>query len=97
MADDARDTDVVEVTRTTVVETTETVAAEPAIDWDAAPAETVIVETGAPVAVAYVAPPSARGRWDFTSRQRVILAILIWLNILMFVVGYLAVTGHIAL
>ncbi len=87
MTDDTRDDDVVEVTRTAVVET-----AEPAIDWDAAPAGRAPAAEVRPVAAA--APPARRG---FTNRQRLILVILIWLNILMFIVGYLAVTGRIAL
>lgn len=105
MTDEVQGTDTVEVTSETVVvadtataaETVvaseTTVASEPVIDWDAAPAAEMsapVGETAEPVAV-YPAP---RGTWDFTNNQRVILAILIWLNILMFAVGYLAVTGR---
>lgn len=57
--------------------------------------ETVTAAAGP--ATTYVATaPASRGAWDFTNAQRVILAILIWLNILMFAVGYLAVTGRLA-
>ncbi len=97
MADETQVTDIVEETVETAgtVETalTEQPADEQAIDWDAMPSDEAappVVEETAPV-VDYPAP---RGAWDFTNRQRVILALLIWLNILMFIVGYLAVTGR---
>ena len=69
-----------------------------AVDWDAAP---VYVENETVVATAAVAPVAepvavvpARGRWDFTDAQRIILALLIWLNILVLGIGYLALTGQ---
>lgn len=43
---------------------------------------------------AYAAP---RGAWDFTGPQRIAIAILVWLNIMVFIVGYLALTGQISL
>jgi hypothetical protein len=39
-------------------------------------------------------PPS---RWDFTEGQRIIIGFLLWLNILVLVVIYLAFTGQLAL
>jgi len=44
--------------------------------------------------VAYRAP---RGAWDFTEAQRIALSFLIWLNIIVFVVGYLTITGQVSL
>lgn len=44
--------------------------------------------------VAYRAP---RGTWDFNEGQRIALSFLIWLNIIVFVVGYLAITGQVSL
>jgi hypothetical protein len=38
-----------------------------------------------------------RGRWDFTEGQRIIIGFLLWLNILVLVVLYLAITGQLAL
>lgn len=43
---------------------------------------------------AYAAP---RGAWDFTNAQRIVLAILLWLNIIVLIVGYLVFTGQLAL
>lgn len=70
----------------------------PAVDWDAAPVyaehETFVVTTPVVAEVEPVAAPAARGRWEFTDGQRIILALLIWLNIMMLIVGYLALTGR---
>jgi len=69
-----------------------------AVDWDAAPvyAEHETVVATAPImpvaAEATVVP--ARGAWDFTDAQRIILGLLIWLNILVLGLGYLALTGR---
>jgi hypothetical protein len=38
-----------------------------------------------------------RGRWDFTEGQRIVIGFLLWLNILVLVVLYLAFTGQLAL
>jgi len=61
------------------------------VDWNGAPAiveDTTIVQEPT---VTYYAP---RGKWDFTDPQRIILGLLIWLNILVLVAGYLALTGY---
>lgn len=68
-----------------------------AVDWDVAPA---YVEHETSVTTSIVAPADTtpvvpvRGRWDFTDAQRIVLALLIWLNILVLGVGYLALTGQ---
>lgn len=41
-------------------------------------------------AVVYSAP---RGKWDFTDAQRIIIAVLLWLNIIILVMAVLAVLG----
>lgn len=92
MNDEYQATGVVETTTRTVTEDV-TVATEPVIDWDAAPAtveEAEVVEEGEVVTVY----PAVRGPWEFTDSQRIALALLIWLNLLMVAVGYLAVTGQ---
>jgi hypothetical protein len=38
-----------------------------------------------------------RGRWDFTDGQRIVIGVLLWLNILVLVVAYLALTGQLTL
>ena len=40
--------------------------------------------------VGYSAP---RGKWDFTDAQRIIIAVLLWLNIIILVMAVLAVLG----
>ena len=69
-----------------------------AVDWDAAPVyvehETVVATAPVASAVAPAAVVPARGRWDFTDAQRIILGLLIWRNILVLAVGYLALTGQ---
>ena len=34
-----------------------------------------------------------RGKWDFTDAQRIIIAILLWLNIIVLTIVVLAVSG----
>lgn len=34
-----------------------------------------------------------RGKWDFTGAQRIILAILLWLNIIVLALAILLITG----
>ena len=41
----------------------------------------------------YYAP---RGRWEFTDAQRIIVAVLLWLNIIIFVLGALLITGRLS-
>jgi hypothetical protein len=98
MTDETNETEVVEVTRT--VEVTETAAGAPAIAESTAivheevVAETTVAQTYAapePVDVTYRAP---RGAWDFTDGQRIVIGVLLWLNIIVLVVGYLALTGQ---
>lgn len=104
MADEIQENEAVVVTQT--VETTEATAAaaEPVVDWNAAPPveetvveQTTVVTTTSAVeseAPTYYAP---RGRWDFTDSQRIILGILIWLNIIIITLGYLALTGQLTI
>ena len=40
--------------------------------------------------IVYAAP---RGKWDFTDAQRIIIAVLLWLNIIILVLAVLLVTG----
>ena len=40
--------------------------------------------------VVYSAP---RGKWEFTDAQRIIIAVLLWLNIIILVMAVLAVMG----
>lgn len=97
MADEIRETEVVEVTQT-VAAVEEAAPEESVTDWEAAPAyEETIVETTTVVdttdagTTTYFAP---RGRWDFTDAQRIIIGVLLWLNILVAVTAYLAITGQ---
>jgi hypothetical protein len=97
MTNEVEDIREVEVSSQAVVEETTVTGSEPVIDWDAAPAtgevvDSTVVATAAPPVQTYAAP---RGPWDFTNSQRIILALLIWLNLLMLAVGYLAITGQI--
>ena len=41
--------------------------------------------------------PAPRGAWDFTNPQRIAIAILLWLNIVVLVVGYLILSGQLVL
>ena len=52
-------------------------------------------EAATSVAETTVVYPAARGAWDFTDRQRIVLALLLWLNLMMLGLGYLAITGRI--
>lgn len=93
MSDEIRESEGMEVTQTVTTETT--TVTEPVIDWDAAPADQQYIDAyGSEPVVAYRPP---RGRWDFTNPQRVILALLIWLNIIMLFVGYMAITGRLTI
>ncbi len=81
----------------TVTETRATAGAvAPAVDWDSAPVyeEAVREET---VVTAVQPAHKPRGRWDFTNAQRIILALLLWLNIMVIVLGILLVTGRLTL
>lgn len=90
MSDEIRDNESMEVAQTVTTEATS--VAEPVIDWDAAPAGEQYVDAyGAEPVVTYRAP---RGRWDFTDSQRIVLALLIWLNLMMLFIGYMAITGR---
>ena len=40
--------------------------------------------------VVYTAP---RGKWEFTNAQRIIIAVLLWLNIIILTLAVLLVTG----
>ena len=40
--------------------------------------------------VVYTAP---RGKWEFTDAQRIIIAVLLWLNIIILTLAVLLVTG----
>ncbi len=82
MSDEELNIEEAEVTRVT----TQTEGS--VVDWDASP---VIAETEV---VTYHVP---RGAWDFTNFQRVILAILIWLNIIVLVIGYLVFSGKLSI
>lgn len=92
MAEEIRETEVVAVTRTVeVTREPEEVIEAAVVDWNDAPVgveDTAIVQE--PL-VTYYAP---RGKWDFTDPQRIVLGVLIWLNILVLVAGYLALTGY---
>lgn len=95
MSDEIHDTSKVEVTRTTVAEEVTIASSGPVVDWDNPPqpaAVTVSEETVVAGPAVTYAPP--RGPWDFTDTQRIILALLIWLNLMMLGLGYLALTGR---
>lgn len=95
MAGEIQETEVVAMPGSTVVVANTEDATGPVIDWDAAPVVDPAVDlTSEPEVVAVY--PAPRGPWDFTDTQRIVLAVLIWLNILMFAVGYLTVTGHLS-
>jgi len=73
-------------------EPTETVSA---VDWDSAggiqPGD---INAEPPPAQTYRPP---RSKWDFTDGQRIVIGVLIWLNIIVLVIGYLAITGQLTL
>lgn len=90
MNDEIHETREVEVTRSTVTEGVMAADSESAIDWENLPEN----ESTPPVAEPVVVYPVARGPWDFTDTQRIILAVLLWLNLMMLGLGYLAITGR---
>ncbi len=97
MTNEIEDIREVEASSQAVVEEVTVSRSEPVLDWDAAPAAGEVVDNSV---IAPAAPPVqtyavARGPWDFTNSQRIILALLIWLNLIMLAVGYLAITGWI--
>lgn len=96
MADEIREAEMMEANTTVVTETRASTGSESVIDWDAAPSGDQMVGGyySSEPAPTYYAP---RGRWDFTNSQRIILALLIWLNIIMFIVGYLVITGKLVI
>lgn len=70
-------------------------------DWIAAPVydemvaeETVVEEWGVADAAPVYQP---RGRWDFTEGQQIVIALLLWLNIMVFVLGFMLVSGRLTL
>ena len=93
MADEIREAETVEANTTVVTETSSSTGSGSVIDWDAAPSGDQMDDRyySSGPAPTYYAP---RGRWDFTNSQRLILALLIWLNIIMLFVGYLVITGQ---
>lgn len=91
MSDDIHETPVVEMARTTDAEEVTISSGEPVIDWENSPDAAVVEPVIAESAVVY---PAARSPWDFSNNQRIILALLIWLNLLMLGLGYLAITGR---
>jgi hypothetical protein len=98
MTDETNETEVVEVTRT--VEVTESAVDAPAIA-ESTPIDHEEVVEEVTVARAYVAPEPAdvtyrapRGAWDFTDGQRIVIGVLLWLNIIVLVIGYMALTGQ---
>lgn len=102
MAEEIRETEVVAVSETVEVTLEPDTAAEAVVvdRDDALVVESVTAEepvaveqpvaTGSPVAT-YYAP---RGKWDFTEGQRIVTGVLIWLNILVLIAGYMALTGY---
>jgi len=75
---------------------TATEASAPAIDWESGPIEREAVYEETVVTEAQPARVP-RGRWDFTNAQRIILALLLWLNIMVLVLGALLITGRLTL
>lgn len=41
--------------------------------------------------------PIRHSSWDFSELQRIVIAVLLWLNIIMLTTGYLALTGQVSL
>lgn len=91
MSDEVHEIDEVEVNSGAVAEEITVGDSEPAVDWDHLP-ESETAPAAAEPAVTY---PVARGAWDFTNTQRIILALLLWLNLMMLGLGFLAITGRI--
>lgn len=73
----------------------EPVEADPVVDGEAAAdVQPVDVTVATEPVATYRAP---RSKWDFTDGQRIVIGILIWLNIIVLVIGYLALTGQLSL
>jgi len=90
MSDEIHEIGEVEVILNTMTEEVTNVGSEPAIDWENLPENEPAPPVDEPATY-----PAARGPWDFTDTQRIILALLIWLNLMMLGLGYLAITGKI--
>ncbi len=91
MSDEIHETGEVEVISSTMTEEVTIAGSEPAIDWENLPENEAAPSVDEPDVIY----PAARGPWDFTDTQRIILALLIWLNLMMLGLGYLAITGQI--
>ena len=89
--------EIVTTTEVTAENVTATATAS-AIDWDAAPVyqETVVEDTTVLTESGAVATYAPRGRWEFTDAQRIIIGVLLWLNIIIFVLGALLITGRLS-
>ena len=90
MADETETAEVVEVAETVAVtsETADSVTEETAVMT----AEPVVEES-----IEVETRPAPRGPWDFTNSQRVILALLLWLNLMVLAIGILIVTGYLTI
>jgi hypothetical protein len=102
MTDEISQTETVEVTRT--VEVTETVVGDaPAIDEATASvheevvAETTTVTVNTAPETDGVTTYAPRGAWDFTDGQRIVIGVLLWLNIIVLTVIYLALTDQLVI
>ncbi len=91
MSDEIHEIDEVEVNSDAVVEEITVGDSESAIDWQNLPEGETTPAAAEPVVIY----PVARGAWDFTNTQRIILALLLWLNLMMLGLGFLAITGRI--
>ena len=91
MSDEIHEIDEVEVNSDAVIEEITVGDSESAIDWQ----NLSEGETTPAAAEPVVIYPVARGAWDFTNTQRIILALLLWLNLMMLGLGFLAITGRI--
>jgi hypothetical protein len=95
MTEDVNKTEVVEVTRTVEVTTETAAAGGPVIE---SPAYTEVVEeTVITPAGGAVTTYTRRGPWDFTDAQRIVIAVLLWLNIIVLILAFLALTGRISI
>ena len=94
MADETETTEVVEVAETVAVtsETADSVTEETAV-MTAGP----VVEESVEESIEVETRPAPRGPWDFTNSQRVILALLLWLNLMVLAIGILIVTGYLTI
>lgn len=92
MAEEIRETEVVTVSPTVAVtRAPEEATGAVVVDWNDTPAAAVDTTAAEEPVMTYYAP---RGKWDFTEGQRIVLGVLIWLNILVLVAGYMALTGY---